>query len=49
VVGPTHSDIEATFITNSGAMCYDIAKGVNEAGIRIRSESTTDAVRIERR
>ena len=49
MVGPTHSDIEATFITDSGAVRCDVAKGVDEAGVRIRSESATDAVRIERR
>ena len=47
MIGPTHSDIGATFITNFDTVCCNIAKGVHEVGVRIRSESMTDAVGVE--
>ena len=40
-------DIELTFVTNSGAMYYDVARGINKARIEVRGENPADAIRIE--
>jgi len=49
VVRPAHSDIGVTFVTDSGAVCCNVAKRVNKRGVRIQRERMTDAGGIKRR